>query len=89
MGAIDGAFAACSPGSALLFGCCFYLAVLRARVCGWLPGGGVAEVARTGKPETATQNGCASSLQHLAVWIGVLVTGFVLASGIRALILCA
>ena len=83
---IDGAFAGVLSGSALMFIVLFLSGVFFGRAwCGWLcPAGGMAEVAQTVNPKPAN----AKRLRVVryvifAVWFGVLVTGFVLAGGIR------
>ncbi len=53
--------------------------------CGWVcPAGGVAEVARTVNPKPANAKRLRIVRYSIfAVWFGVLVTGFVLAGGIK------
>lgn len=83
---IDGAFAGVLSGSALLFALLFLSGLFFGRAwCGWLcPAGGLAEVAQTvyAKPANVKK---LRILRYciFAVWFGVLVTGFVLAGGIK------
>jgi len=83
---IDGAFAGVLSGSAIMFGVLFLSGLFFGRAwCGWLcPAGGVAEVARTvnAKPANAKRLRIVRYV-IFAVWFGVLVTGFVLAGGIK------
>lgn len=85
---IDGAFAGVLSGSALLFLVLFLSGLFLGRAwCGWLcPAGGLAEVAQTVNPKPAN----AKTLRIVrycifTLWFGVLVTGFVLAGGIRGI----
>ena len=83
---IDGAFAGVLSGSALMFGVLFLSGLFFGRAwCGWLcPAGGVAEVARTVNPKPANAKRLRIVRYSIfAVWFGVLVTGFVLAGGIK------
>ena len=85
---IDGAFAGVLSGSAIVFLVLFLSGLFLGRAwCGWVcPAGGVAEIAQTVNPKPAN----AKVLRVVrycvfAVWFGVLVTGFVLAGGIRGI----
>ena len=83
---IDGAFAGVLSGSAILFLVLFVSGLFFGRAwCGWLcPAGGIAEVAQSvnAKPANAKRLRIVR-YSIFAVWFGVLVTGFVLAGGIK------
>ena len=83
---IDGAFAGVLSGSALMFLLLFLSGLFFGRAwCGWLcPAGGIAEVAQTVNAKAVN----AKRLRVVryiifGVWFGVLVTGFILAGGIK------
>lgn len=85
---VDGAFAGVLSGSAMLFCLLFLSGLFFGRAwCGWLcPAGGVAELCQTVNPKPAnTKRLRVVRYSIFAVWFGVLVTGFVLAGGIRGI----
>ncbi len=85
---IDGAFAGLLSGSAILFLLLFVSGVFFGRAwCGWLcPAGGVAEIAQTVNPKPANAKRLRIVRYSIfAVWFSVLVTGFVLAGGIKGI----
>ncbi len=85
---IDGAFAGVLSGSAILFLVLFVSGLFFGRVwCGWLcPAGGIAEVAQTVNPKPANAKRLRIVRYSIfTLWFGVLVTGFVLAGGIRGI----
>ena len=85
---IDGAFAGVLSGSALMFLILFLSGLFFGRAwCGWVcPAGGVGEIAQTVNPKPAgTKTLRVVRYLIFAVWFGVLVTGFVLAGGIKGI----
>jgi polyferredoxin len=85
---IDGAFAGLLSGSAMMFLLLFLSGLFFGRAwCGWLcPAAGVAEVAQTVNPKPANAKRLRIVRYSIfAVWFSVLVTGFVLAGGIRGI----
>ena len=85
---IDGAFAGVLSGSMLMFGVLFLSGLFFGRAwCGWLcPAGGAAEVAQTvnAKPVNAKRLRIVRYC-IFAVWFGVIITGFVLAGGVKGI----
>ena len=83
---IDGAFAGVLSGSAIMFLLLFLSGLFFGRAwCGWVcPAGGLAEVCQTVNPKTVNIKRLRIVRYSIfAVWFGVLVTGFVLAGGIK------
>ena len=85
---LDGAFAGVLSGSAMMFLVLFVSGMFFGRAwCGWLcPAGGIAEVAQTVNPKPA--NTKRLRIVHYSIftlWFGVLVTGFVLAGGVKGI----
>ncbi len=83
---IDGAFAGVLSGSAMMFVVLFLSGIFFGRAwCGWVcPAGGVAEVCQTVNPKPVNIKRLRIVRYSIfAVWFGVLVTGFVLAGGIK------
>lgn len=85
---IDGAFAGVLSGSAILFVLLFFSGLFFGRAwCGWLcPAGGLGEICQTVNPKPVNAKRLRIVRYSIfAVWFGVLVTGFVLAGGIKGL----
>ena len=85
---IDGAFAGLISGSVILFGLLFLSGLFFGRAwCGWLcPAGGVAELCQTINAKPAnTKKLRILRYSIFAVWFGVLITGFVLAGGVKGI----
>ena len=83
---IDGAFAGLISGSVIVFGLLFLSGLFFGRAwCGWFcPAGGVAELCQTVNAKPANVKKLRILRYSIfAVWFGVLVTGFVLAGGIK------
>ena len=83
---IDGAFAGLLSGSAIVFVLLFVSGLFFGRAwCGWMcPAGGLAEVCQTVIPKQVNAKRLRIVRYSIfAVWFGVLVTGFVLAGGIK------
>ena len=83
---IDGAFAGVLSGSAIVFVLLFLSGLFFGRAwCGWVcPAGGLAEVCQTVNPKQVNAKRLRIVRYSIfAVWFGVLVTGFVLAGGIK------
>ncbi|MEZ4509871.1 MAG: 4Fe-4S binding protein [Eubacteriales bacterium] len=83
---IDGAFAGVLSGSAIMFGLLFLSGVFLGRAwCGWLcPAGGLAEVCQTVNPKPVNAKRLRIARYVIfALWFGVLMTGFVLAGGVK------
>jgi ferredoxin-type protein NapH len=85
---IDGAFAGVLSGSALMFLVLFVSGLFFGRAwCGWVcPAGGVAEVAQTVNPKPVNVKVLRIVRYCIfTLWLGVLVTGFVLAGGVKGI----
>ena len=83
---LDGAFAGVLSGSAIVFVLLFVSGLFFGRAwCGWVcPAGGLAEVCQTVNPKQVNAKRLRIVRYSIfAVWFGVLVTGFVLAGGIK------
>lgn len=83
---LDGAFAGVLSGSAIVFVLLFLSGLFFGRAwCGWVcPAGGLAEVCQTVNPKPVNAKRLRIVRYSIfAVWFGVLVTGFVLAGGIK------
>ncbi len=83
---LDGAFAGVLSGSAIVFVLLFLSGLFFGRAwCGWMcPAGGLAEVCQTVNPKQVNAKRLRIVRYSIfAVWFGVLVTGFVLAGGIK------
>ena len=83
---LDGAFAGVLSGSAIVFVLLFLSGLFFGRAwCGWVcPAGGLAEVCQTVNPKQVNAKRLRIVRYSIfAVWFGVLVTGFVLAGGIK------
>ena len=83
---LDGAFAGVLSGSAIVFALLFFSGLFFGRAwCGWVcPAGGLAEVCQTVNPKPVNAKRLRIVRYSIfAVWFGVLVTGFVLAGGIK------
>ena len=83
---LDGAFAGVLSGSAIVFVLLFLSGLFFGRAwCGWVcPAGGLGEVCQTVNPKPVNAKRLRIVRYSIfAVWFGVLVTGFVLAGGIK------
>ena len=83
---LDGAFAGVLSGSAIVFVLLFLSGLFFGRAwCGWVcPAGGLGEACQTVNPKPVNAKRLRIVRYSIfAVWFGVLVTGFVLAGGIK------